>query len=413
MREISFKKNKIMKRWSIPFAGFLLALMGGISYAWGVFVIPMTETFGWSSAQSSLPLTVFMVIFSLTMVPAGRWQDTFGPKKIAKIGAFLFLLAYGLSALVNYFPSPWWLVMTYGFIGGIACGLTYSCVAPPARKWFPDKPALAISLGVMGFGLAAVLIAPLKANYLIPQYGIDGTFLILALLSSTVSFVAACMIKNPPKEWSLVGYKNKTSIPSLGQKPNLNPKEVISTTLFKIIWLAFAFVIVGGMVAIGLIPAYAENILSATPIQAALAIAIFAGFNGFGRPFAGLLSDKYGVVWVMLFTYIIQALTFLLFPLFVTSLSALYIGAALLGWGYAVTLALFPQLTALSFGLKNMGMNYGLVFTAFGVGAFAPLLGSLVYDITNSYTSVFVCAGIMTSFGLILCGILKHKYTIK
>ncbi|GAH75909.1 unnamed protein product, partial [marine sediment metagenome] len=37
----------IISRWSIPFAGFLLALMGGFSYAWGVFIIPMEESFGW------------------------------------------------------------------------------------------------------------------------------------------------------------------------------------------------------------------------------------------------------------------------------------------------------------------------------------------------------------------------------
>lgn len=404
---------KSMKRWSIPFAGFLLALMGGISYAWGVFVVPMTNAFGWSSAQSSLPLTVFMVVFSVTMVPAGRWQDKVGPKKIATIGAFLFLVTYGLASLLPYFPSPWWLVLTYGCIGGIACGLTYSCVAPPARKWFPDKPGLAISFAVMGFGLAAVLIAPLKANYLIPNYGIDGTFLILAGLSFSVCLFAAWIIKNPPADWQVPGYEPKPTTPALEQEQNLQPKQLLATTVFKVIWLAFAFVIVGGLVAIGLIPAYAENILSATPVQAALAISVFAGLNGFGRPLAGLLSDKFGVVWVMLFTYSIQALTFLLFPFVVSGFFTLYLAAALLGWGYAVTLALFPQLTALSFGVKHMGMNYGLVFTAFGVGACGPFLGSLVYDTTNSYTSVFICAGIMTSLGLALCVWLKHKYAIR
>lgn len=402
-----------MKRWRIPFAGFLLALMGGISYAWGVFVVPMNETFGWTSAQSSLPLTVFMVVFALTMVPAGRWQDKFGPQKIATIGAFLFLVSYGLASQVTYFASHWWLVLTYGCIGGVACGLTYSCVAPPARKWFPDAPGLAISLAVMGFGLAAVLIAPLKANHLIPNYGIDGTFMILAILSSSVCFVAAWMTKNPPADWTLPGHQKK-SAPSIGgQQQDLSPREVLSTKLFKIIWLTFAFVIVGGLVAIGLIPAYAENILSATPIQAAFAIAIFAGFNGFGRPFAGYLSDQYGVVWVMIFTYVIQSLTFFVFPFFVTSLESLYVAAALLGWGYAVTLAVFPQVTALSFGVKNMGINYGLVFTAFGVGAVGPFLGSLVYDTTNSYSLVFLCAGIMTSFGLGLCFWLKHSYKMR
>ncbi len=46
-------KAKFGTRWSIPFAGFLLALMGGISYAWGVFVVPMKEQFGWSTTEAT------------------------------------------------------------------------------------------------------------------------------------------------------------------------------------------------------------------------------------------------------------------------------------------------------------------------------------------------------------------------
>ena len=171
----------IISRWSIPFAGFLLALMGGFSYAWGVFIIPMEESFGWTKAEANLPFTVFVLIFALFMIPAGRLQDKIGPRRVSAFGAVLFFVSYGLAALVDRFPYPWWLVVTYSLIGGIACGLTYACVAPPARKWFPDKPGLAISFGVSGFGLAALVLAPLKAEYLIPIYGIEGTFLLLLL----------------------------------------------------------------------------------------------------------------------------------------------------------------------------------------------------------------------------------------
>ena len=402
-----------MKRWSIPFAGFLLALIGGISYSWGVFIIPMTKAYGWSSAEAALPLTVFMVVFSLAMVPAGRLQDRIGPRKVATIGALLFLLAYGLASLVSTYPYPWWLVLTYGCIGGIACGLTYSCVAPPARKWFPDKPGLAISFAVMGFGLAAVLIAPLKANHLIPNYGIDGTLLILAVVSFTVCLLAAWIIKNPDKDWQLPGWENTSDKPEPTQNYDLSPTEVIRKPLFKVIWLMFAFVIVGGLIAIGLIPVYAERILSASPMQAALAISIFAGFNGFGRPLAGYLGDRYGVVWVMIITYVIQSITFIAFPIFAVTIPTLYIAMAFLGWGYAVTLALFPTLTSLSFGVKSMGVNYGLVFTAFGVGAFAPLIGSWIFDATNSYTYVFIFAGVLTIAGLMLSLLLKRKYALR
>jgi hypothetical protein len=161
-----------MTRWRIPFAGFLLALMGGISYAWGVFVIPLMDRFRWTKTEATLPFTLFMIIFSLSMVPGGKLQDALGPRKVAAGGAVLFLFAYGLASLIGYLPNVWWLIFSYSLLGGVACGLTYACVAPPARKWFPDKPVIAISFGVMGFGLAALVFAPLKASYLIPVLGI-------------------------------------------------------------------------------------------------------------------------------------------------------------------------------------------------------------------------------------------------
>ena len=400
--------NYIKTRWTVPFAGFLLAFMGGFSYAWGAFVVPLMTTFGWTTAESTMPFTVFMVVFAVVMFPAGRLQDLIGPKKVSAIGAVLFIVAYGLASLVERFPYPWWLQITYGILGGIACGLTYSCVAPPARKWFPDKPGFAISSAVMGFGLAAVFAAPLKAEHVIPAYGIDGTLRIIGTATLIVSLFAAWLIKNPPQGWEPPGWKGNAKQAAKAAR-DASPRELIVSPIFWTSWLAFALVIAGGLMCIPIIPAYGELVLKLTAVEAAGAIAVFAGFNGFGRPVAGFLSDKLGVVWVMIITYLIQAATLLLFSTFAVSLPTLYIAAALLGWGFAVTLALFPTLTAQCFGTKHLGVNYGLVFTAFGVGALAPSMGAAIYDATGSCATAFLTAGIMAAIGFILCLILKKK----
>lgn len=400
-------------RWHIPFAGFLLALMGGISYAWGVFVIPMIERFGWTKGEATLPFTVFMIVFALVMVPGGIFQDKIGPRKVSAIGAVLFFLAYRLAALVGRFPYPWWLIVTYGIIGGIACGLTYACIAPPARKWFPDKPGFAVSSAVMGFGLAAVFFAPLKRGYLIPTYGIEGTFFIIAILTSAVCLFAAWLIKLPPPGWVPLGWEtNKEAKATIRIRQESSPGEILKNPLFWIIWSTFVFMIAGGFVSLGLIPSYGEKTVRLTGTEAALALSIFAGFNGFGRPAAGLLGDRFGVVLVMIVTYIIQTITFLFFPIFARSFLTLCINAALLGWCYAVILALFPVLTSICFGVKHLGTNYGLVFTAFGVGAIAPAIGAWIYDVTKSFTPAFVSSGIMAGIGVCLCIVLKKKYAL-
>jgi OFA family oxalate/formate antiporter-like MFS transporter len=371
----------------------------------------MVDRFEWTTTEATLPYTIFMVISSWIMLPAGKLQDTIGPRKVAAIGAIMFFMACGLAALVGRFPYPWWLVVTSGVMGGVAHGLTYACVVPPTRKWFPDRPGLAVSFAVMGAGLAPLVIAPLKADHLIPAYGIEGTLLIIGILGLVLCLFAVWLIRNPPDGWNPPGERRKSGANQARIIIHEStPRELIGSPIFWIIWLTLGLMISGGLMAVPVIPAFGELVIGLTAVEAAGAIAVFAGFNGFGRPVAGFLSDRFGVVRVMMVTYAIQAMTLLSFHVFAITLPTLYIAAALLGWGFAVTLALFPVLTASRFGTKHLGTNYGMVFTAFGVGAFTPSAGAVIYDATGYFTWAFLLAGIMAVIGFILCVVLTRKY---
>ncbi len=176
-------------------------------------------------------------------------------------------------------------------------------------------------------------------------------------------------------------------------------------------WLTLGSVIAGGLMSIGLIPAFGLSV-GLSSAEAAVAISIFAAFNGFGRPVAGFLADRYGIMRVMIATYCLQTAVLLIFPVFAVTLPALYLASALLGWGFAVTLGLFPVLTAACFGVKHLGSNYGLVFTAFGLGAFAPFLGSWAFGLTGSYATAFTAAGVLAGVGVILCAVMKRQYKL-
>nr|WP_255813347.1 MFS transporter [Acidaminobacter sp. JC074] len=145
------------------------------------------------------------------------------------------------------------------------------------------------------------------------------------------------------------------------------------------------------------------------PTVAATAISAYALTNGFGRPIVGMLSDKVGTMRVMTIVYVIQATVFLLLPWVAVNYWSLVICSLLLGIGYATTFALFPVLVSAGFGTKYLGMNYGLVFSAFGIGALTSLMGSKLLDMTNSFTPAFLLAGITTVIGLILLRILNTR----
>ncbi len=401
------------KRWTVVLGGFLVSMMGGLSYSWGVFVEPLTTHFGWSKFIAMLPLSIFMIVFSISMLPAGKLQEKYGTRTLITIGAFLFLLANSLSAFLHVVNHPLWLIFTYGILGGTACGITYSCVAPSIRRWYPDYPGLAVSLGVMGFGLASFFFAPLKAHYIIPSFGIDGTFLIIAVVTYLVTLIASRLVVFPTDQWHMhifgaMHLPDKTGM----VRANLRPKQMVNTSLFWKMWLSFLFSIYGSLLIIGILPSFGHEVIGLSVGKASLPISLFALSNGLSRPLSGYISDKLGVPGVLGFIFFGQAIVFMLFPFAITSFITLMIASSLLGFGIGASLALYPVLTSECFGVEHMGINYGLLFTAYGFGAFAIQGGAYLRDITGSYTFPLIIAGILSLFSSVIILRIRIKYNL-
>jgi OFA family oxalate/formate antiporter-like MFS transporter len=266
----------------------------------------------------------------------------------------------------------------------------------------------------MGFGLSAVVFAPLK-KVMIIAWGVDGTLFVLGVFVCATAYVGAKLIRNPPPNWT-PPQRTRSSIipprPTRAKTEDVTPKEFIRTPVFYGLWLALAAVIGGGLTAIGLLTAFGERKLGLLPTEAALAISFFSLVNGLGRPVAGWFADRIGTFRVMIIAYTIQAAVFLSMPWVATSRLLLLICSLFLGAGYAVTFALFPVVVAAGYGTKYLGVNYGLVFSAFGLGAVTGLVGSRLLDVTGSFTPAFLLAGIATVIGLSILILLRIKQRI-
>ncbi|MBS3948688.1 MAG: OFA family MFS transporter [Dethiobacter sp.] len=409
--------NYVISRWSIPIAGFLLSLMGGISYAWGVFIVPLEQQFGWTRAAAALPLSIYLFVFTTVgMIFGGALQDKAGPRKVAAAGGILFFIGYLLAAQVERFPFTWWLPLTYGVISGLGCALAYCVTVPTARKWFPDKPALAISVSVTGFGLAAALFAPWITR-LIHTVGISHTFLVLGVVTFAVTMFAAWLIRLPEPGWTPPGWlstaKNATG-PMYGSRMEATLAEALKSPALYFLWLGLFCVILGGLIAMTHIVPYGISILGLEKPQAALASVFFGVANGFGRTIAGYIAERFGAVRLMLVTYPVVAATFFLFNTVATTTATLYACALIFGFGFAVTLGLYPLLTTVVFGAANLGAIYGVVVTAFGLAAFlGPIAAAWIFDITKTYVLSFFFAGIFVVIGwLISLFAFKLKYKL-
>jgi len=130
----------------------------------------------------------------------------------------------------------------------------------------------------------------------------------------------------------------------------------------------------------------------------------FSLFNGGGRIGWGWISDKIGRKLSIIIMTAMQGVMMLLFPMMAGTPTLLFLAAALVGFNFGGNFALFPTVTADTFGSKYVGQNYGWIFLAYGVGGiFGPILGGKLGDMGN-FSLAFIIVGVLC---LVAAGIIS------
>mgnify|MGYP001024431940 FL=1 len=402
------------KGWLVTMAGLGLNLALGILYAWSMFSKQLTEPvaaggFGWSRTAATLPYTIAIACFALIMVPAGRLQDRLGPRAVATAGAVLCGLGLVVSSL-GQAERAWPLIVGFGVLAGTGIGLGYAAATPAAVKWFgPEKKGLITGIVVAGFGLAPVYIAPLSKALLASQ-GIAGAFRTLGVVFLFVAGISAQFLVNPKPGQVRPRAATRTPKENAPRPPaDATWREMVRTPVFWTLYVQLACGATAGLMVIGHIAKIVSS-QSGGAIQAGfLFVAVMAVFNAGGRVAAGLASDIIGRAGTMVGVFLLQATVMFFFDQFSTATGFLF-GAALVGFNYGSCLSLFPATAADHWGTKNLGLNYGILFTAWGVGGvFGPNLAGLIADATGAYTAAYRVAGGMLVFAAML-GILSHVF---
>ncbi len=378
--------------WKVLFAGLFINLTIGVLYSWSVIKKALVNEWGWSNSDASLPYTIAIVVWGMTLLVAGRMQDKIGPRKVVTVGAIMTGLGLILSSFLH---SVALLSVSFGVLAGTGISFAYSSVTPPALKWFhPSKKGMVTGIVVSGMGLASLYIAPLT-THLLQTFGISKTFLILGLFILCVATPLAQLLKNPPEGYVPPEPKHLPSkAAQAASTRNFDWKEMVKTRQFYFLWLMFALASSAGLMIIGNIATIAKT--QASYENGSLFVAVLAIFNAVGRLLAGFSSDKIGRVNTMMIVFAIQGLNMAFFSHYDTAL-LIAMGTALAGIGYGSLLALFPSAVADFYGVKNLGMNYGVVYTAWGVaGAIGPIIAGYVVDKTGNYDmAYFISAGLL------------------
>lgn len=394
--------------WRVTMAGLGINLALGILYTWSVFKKDIPAEWGWSDFQKTLPYSTAVLVFSLMMVPAGRMQDKLGPRLTATLGGLLVGLGMILSALATspylmpiaqtivdaiapgVHPTAVVYFVGFGLLAGSGIGFGYASATPPAVKWFPPaRTGLIAGLVVSGFGLASVYASPL-AKWLNATYGLQTAMMVLGIAFLLVVTGLAQLLTPPPKGYVPAGSAPRSAA-AAAKREDYRPIEMLATGQFYVCWLLYAVGAGAGLMMISqLATALAEQV-ALTKTAFLLVMACGVG-NGAGRILAGTLSDKLGRRLTLQGSFLFQAAVLMLLSVatpqsLVGSLASMLVLSALIGANYGANLSLFPSITKDYYGLKNFGVNYGLVFTAWGFGGFLlAQVASRIYDTYKTFT---------------------------
>lgn len=383
--------------WRVVFAGVGINLALGILYTWSVIAAGLPEK--WTQSDKSWPYAVACLVFCLVMVPAGRMQDKLGPRLVASVGGIL--VGMGM-VLASFITTPMGYILGFGVLAGAGIGFGYASATPPAVKWFPPaKTGMIAGIVVSGFGLASVYAAPL-ARWLTVTYGLETMMRVLGMAFVVVVVGLAQLLKPPHRVQQFIlrlgkagEMRQQDEAPTPAKKKeDFLPSEILRTWQFWLVWFMYACGAGAGLMVISV----AKNIGKAQAVGVMLVVALAIG-NGAGRIIAGIISDKLGRKLTLFIFFVLQAILVFLLSLagnegsVLGTAATLAVLTGLVGASYGSNLTLFPSITKDFYGLKNFGMNYGLVFTAWGVGGFMlAKLAGWVYDATHSFNFAYYCS---------------------
>jgi len=390
--------EKVMNRWLVVVGALLIQLSLGAIYIYSVFKPALKEQFaGWSPTDLALPSQLVLAFFALSMIFAGRIQDKVGPRKIATIGGVLLGLGLIVARFATGLPM---FILGFSIIGGIGIGTAYVCPIATCVKWFPDKRGLITGLAVAGFGAGALLFTPV-AKSLIKSQGIMDTFMYLGVIFLIAVVIGAQFMINPPAGYKPAGWNPPA--PAAGAaalaKADYTWQQMLGTIQFWLLWLTyFAGCTAGLMIIMNTTNVWQSFALPAlfdgtNPIakaafdgvaaKGASAVMIVAILNACGRIAWGKISDNIGRKTTMIIMFIFAGIVMLVLNMLNTY--ALYLtGVACVGFCFGGFLALYPAVTADYFGTKNVGANYGWMFTAYGAGGlFGPWLAPKLMTVVN------------------------------
>jgi OFA family oxalate/formate antiporter-like MFS transporter len=392
----SNEQSHISRWWRVA-GGVSMNLALGTLYAWSVFVAPLEARFGWKRADTSMVFTIAVVALAVTFAIGGRIQDKFGPLPCSLLGGILVSVGFYLCSFTT---SLNYLYVCFA-IWGLGNGFGYSTPIPVMAKWFPDKRGLAVGLAVGGYGAGSAIFGPLAQLKLIPAYGLPTTFRILAAIIFVMTIAGAFLLRNPPEGYQPKGW-SPAAAKSAAVAHQFTPAEMLRTRTFYLMWVGYALGCSAGLMVISQLVPFAKSVGIAAAALSTMTLVVGAVGNGMGRIFSAWMSDRLGRINVLRIMIGIGIVAMPALYAVGGNVALLFIAVFVVYWCYGTQLSVNGAAASDFWGTKNAGLNYGILFSAWGVaGIIGPRIGGVLYDRYHDYQAAFYTAAVLAAVALL------------
>lgn len=361
-------------------------------YVWALFTKPLTDSLGVSLAEVQVTFSVLIVLQTFLSPCQGFLIDRFGPRILLSAGAILTGLSWVLAAGASNITA---IYLTYGLLGGIGTGIIYVGVVCHMVQWFPDRRGLATGLVAAGYGFGAILTT-FPISQVIKASDYHRALLEFGVIFGTVGLISAQGLKRPEGSWHAAQRELLQSVqPHKEASRSVTPVEMLKTPIFWLMFVMMTMMSASGLMVVSQMGAFTRDFgmadvlvfgLPALP----LALSIDRFTNGLTRPFFGWVSDHIGRENTMVIAFALEGLAMTIWLLTRSNAAAFVLMSGLVFFGWGEIFSLFPSTLTDTYGSKHAASNYGLLYTAQGLGSIlGGPIAALLHQATGSWIPVF------------------------
>ncbi len=371
--------------WFVVAATFVSTFtVFGVAYSFGSFFGPMADEFGSPRSAIALFFSITTFLYFALGVVTGGICDRIGPRPVLAFGTVCMVVGLLLTSQVQ---SLWVGYVTYGVGVGIGVACAYVPMVATVGLWFERRRSAAMGVAVAGIGVGTLVVAPIT-EALIERYGWRDTYVYLAGFTAVLMLLAMAGAKRPS---AMVD--QPAAPPLLG--------VIRGSRAFGVMYVATMFLVLSLFIPFVFLGDYLEE--RGIDGSAGLLVGVIGFTSVIGRLGLGALASSVGVIRLFKGSFLVIALSFLIWLAAGESYALLLIFSVVLGVAYGGFIALAPAVAADMFGPVGLGGVLGALYTAAGIGGLIgpPVAGELVDRFGYSTTLIVAFAMALLGFAIL------------